>query len=74
MDRQLLNEFRSAVAMSGKSQRQIAREMGVNPSAVHISNVLSGKKDMKLDYAQRLAAQIGKRLTLEDDPGSLNGT
>lgn len=53
----LRNRLYEAIKISGKSQAQIAREIGVNRS--YISELIKGKYDPSITVAYLLAASLG---------------
>lgn len=52
---------RAALHDKGISQAEAARQLGL--SAKHVSHMLTGRAPLGLDWAERILALCGKRLT-----------
>ena len=53
----LRNDLKIAISLSGKSQRQVAREIGI--CHTHLSQIVNGKNDPSVTVALLIAQAIG---------------
>jgi plasmid maintenance system antidote protein VapI len=56
-------EVRRAIADAGLTQRAIANELGLTEK--HVSQMLTGKAHLSLDWADRIAKLCGRRVSVK---------
>lgn len=60
---QLLDKLRQAIIASGESRYRIANDAGIAES--QLSRLMSGERGISVETAERLAAHLGLKITIE---------
>ncbi len=54
-----VNALKSAMSEKGVSQNELARRVGCSPATVN--NIVSGKREPRIDVLRRICKELGKK-------------